>query len=332
MTASRLSRRNLFGLGLGRLVSERLDALDRAEAGPEASAESDESERSRRKDATRRAWEEGDPDPLFSRLEPAAACVLEVCAAQPAQHLLDVGAGDGNLALAAAREGARVTASDLSPVLVERGRERARASGLDVEWGVADVEALPYADESFDCVASNFGVIYADDPRRAAAELERVVRPGGIVAITAWSSSGVMARVLRLAAEREGATGAGAHPERWGRYEPASLHFSRFDDFEMLDVMLRMEFDGEEEMWTLFSRPPGPLAGALRAGADPDELREELLGLVAGHRRESTAGLSLDIGYSVVVGRRQVGAAPAPQEETGEAEKVSEGGRPSIGS
>lgn len=243
-----------------------MGALDLSGAGSEAPGEPDTDRPARRKDAARKAWGEGDPSALSAWVEPAAAHLLEVCGVARGQRLLDVAAGDGNLALAAVQAGAEVTAADFSPVLVERGRERTRASGADVEWNVADVEALPYADESFDCVASNFGVIYADDSRRAVAELERVVRPGGTVALTAWASSGLMARVLRLAVEREGAASPGAKPERWGRYETAFLHFSRFDDFEMLDATLRMEFDSREEMWSLVSSPPGPLAGALRAG------------------------------------------------------------------
>ncbi len=322
MTASRLSRRSLFGLGLGRLVSERLDALDRAGAGFGAPGVSGKDERSRRKEAARHAWGEGDPRPLFGRLEPAAARLLEACAVGPGQRLLDVGAGDGNLALAGARAGVEVTASDLSPVLVERGRERSRASGFDLEWHVADVEALPFADESFDCVASNFGVIHTDDPRQAVAELKRVVRPGGTVALTAWASSGLMSQVLRLAAARGDAPNPRAKPERWGRYETAFLHFSPFDDFEMLDATLRMEFDSAEEMWELFSNPPGPLAGALRAGADAGELREEFLGLVAGQCCESTAGVALEVAYSVVLGGRQVAAALAPQATIHQTEEV----------
>lgn len=312
MTASNLSRRNLFGLGLGRLVEERLRALDLSEAGPEAAAETDTEARAGRKEAMRRAWGEGDARPLMALLEPAAEHLVELCGVEPGQRLLDVGAGDGSLALAAARAGAKVAAGDLSAVLVERGRERTRASGVDVEWDVADVEALPYADESFDHVASNFGVIYADDPRRAVAELERVVRPGGTVALTAWASSGAMGRVLRLAAERDGSAGSGVRPERWGRYETALLHFSRFTEFQMLDATLRMEFDSEPEMWALFSSAPGPLAGALRAGADAGDLREQLLAAVAGQLRETTAGVALDVAYSVAIGRRQVAAATGP--------------------
>jgi len=305
MTTSRLSRRNLFGLGLGRLMEERLGALDLSGPDSEAPAQADINGSARRKEAARKAWGEGDPRALSARLEPAASHLLEVCGVARGQRLLDVGAGDGNLALAAARAGAEVAAGDLSPVLVERGRRRTRGSGLEVEWSVADVEALPYSDESFDCVASNFGVIYADDPRRAVAELDRVVRPGGTVALTAWASSGLMGRVLRMAAERDGSAGQGARPERWGRYETAVLHFSRFEDFEMLDATLRMQFDSAAEMWELFSAPPGPLTGALRAGADAGDLREEFLRLVVGERCESTDGVALELDYSVVRGRSQ---------------------------
>jgi SAM-dependent methyltransferase len=219
--------------------------------------------------------------------------------------VLDVAAGDGNLALAAARAGAEVVAGDLNPASVERGKERARMAGLEIDWGVADAEALPYADASFDLVASNFGVIHAEDPRGVMDELERVVRPEGVVGITAWTSSGPMARILRLAAEREGAARAGARPERWGRYETAFLHFSRFDEFEMLDATLSVTFADEDELWAVLSDPPGPLARVIATGSGADDVRRHVVELLAGHRRELTSGLRLDLPYVILLGRRQ---------------------------
>jgi ubiquinone/menaquinone biosynthesis C-methylase UbiE len=89
----------------------------------------------------------------------------------PGQEVLDVAAGDGNFAIACAREGASVVASDLSPGMVQRGRERSEREGYDIEWVEADVEALPFEDGRFDCVGSVFGAMIAPRPRVTAEEL-----------------------------------------------------------------------------------------------------------------------------------------------------------------
>jgi SAM-dependent methyltransferase len=109
-----------------------------------------------------------------------------------------VAAGDGNFALVCAREGASVVASDLSPGMVERGRTRAQAEGYDIEWLEADAEALPFDDASFDCVGSVFGAMIAPRPRVMAEELFRVVRPGGTVGMTAWTTQGFTAELFAL--------------------------------------------------------------------------------------------------------------------------------------
>ena len=93
--------------------------------------------------------------------------------------MLDVAAGSGNAALPAARTGATVVASDLTPELLDRGRELATAEGLDLTWEVGDAEALPYGDGSFDAVISCVGVMFAPFHQAAADELVRVTRPAG---------------------------------------------------------------------------------------------------------------------------------------------------------
>lgn len=133
---------------------------------------------------------------LSAVLEPAAEALVDAAGVGPQHAVLDVAAGDGNAAIAAARRGARVVATDLSPAQVERGRARTAALGLDVGWRSADAESLPFADDAFDRVVSSFGAVAAPDAARTAAELCRVCRPGGSVALTAWPPDSFMGRLV----------------------------------------------------------------------------------------------------------------------------------------
>src|SRR5215213_7477356 len=124
-------------------------------------------------------WGLGDYAALSVALRPAAEALAEACAVSAGQEVLDVAAGDGNFAIACAREGASVVASDISPGMVARGRARAEAEG-------------------FDCVGSVFGAMMAPRPRVVAEELFRVVRPGGTVGMTAWTKQGYTAELFAL--------------------------------------------------------------------------------------------------------------------------------------
>ena len=139
------------------------------------------------KQRQRAVWGEGEYRDLSRLLEPVAAALCDACAVSAGQEVLDVAAGDGNFALAAAREGAAVVASDLSPGMVERGRARSAEEGFDIEWLEADAEEMPFEDARFDCVGSVFGAMIAPRPELVARELFRVVRPGGTVGMTAWT-------------------------------------------------------------------------------------------------------------------------------------------------
>jgi ubiquinone/menaquinone biosynthesis C-methylase UbiE len=131
----------------------------------------------------------GDPLLLARRQEPIAVALVEAAAPTPEDVVLDVGAGTGSAALAAARRGARVTASDLTPRQVELGRARTAEAGLDIAWAEADVEQLPFPDASFTKVVSSFGMVFAPRPAVAARELLRVTRPGGLIAYTMHTRS-----------------------------------------------------------------------------------------------------------------------------------------------
>ena len=115
-----------------------------------------------------------------------------------ADRVLDVAAGNGNASLAAARHFADVTSTDYVPALLEQGRLRAEADQLPMTFQVADAEALPFDDASFDVVLSTFGVMFAPDQERAAAELVRVARRGGRIGLASWTPEGFIGQLFDL--------------------------------------------------------------------------------------------------------------------------------------
>jgi SAM-dependent methyltransferase len=154
------------------------------------------------KAAQRELYAAGEYWALSHVLFPAAEAVVDATAVGRGARVLDVAAGDGNSALVAAERGAEVVAVDLSPVQAERGRRRSEAAGAQVEWHVADAEALPFGDAAFTHVVSVFGVVFAPRPDVAVAELFRVCAPDGVVALTAWVDGGLMAEATESVRRR----------------------------------------------------------------------------------------------------------------------------------
>ena len=193
------------------------------------------------------------------------------------------------LARAAARAGAHVTAVDVSEQRVERGRLLCRQENLDVAWLVAPLTAMPVDDAAFDGVMSLFGASYAREPRVMAAQLTRVVRPGGTIAFTAWT--GFMAAVLRAAAPRT------AQPERWARYETAYRHFFDFPDLDVRDAGTRWRFADVEKAADEFSGAGGDVGRQPRVLA---KLRELLL----AHGDSTADGFAVEAAYALIFARR----------------------------
>jgi SAM-dependent methyltransferase len=143
-------------------------------------------------------WASGDFAVVGTTLQIVGEMLAEAADVCAGERVLDVAAGNGNATLAAARRYADVTSTDYVPELLEKGRRRAEAEGLVVEFEVADAEALPYDIASFDVVLSTFGVMFTPDHARAAREMLRVVRPGGRIAMANWTPEGFIGRLFKI--------------------------------------------------------------------------------------------------------------------------------------
>lgn len=143
-------------------------------------------------------WASGDYAVLGTTLQIVGELLCEGVDLRARERVLDAAAGNGNATLAAARRFAVVTSADYVPALLDQGRRRAEAERLDVTFEVADVEALPYPDASFDVVLSTFGVMFTADQEQAARELMRVCRPGGRIGLASWTPGGFIGQLFRI--------------------------------------------------------------------------------------------------------------------------------------
>ena len=142
-------------------------------------------------------WASGDFAVIGVTLQIVGESLAEAADIRANERVLDVAAGNGNATLAAARRFAKVTSSDYVPALLEKGRRRAEAEGLQVEFREADAENLPFPDASFDVAISTFGVMFAPDHTRCASEMLRVVRDGGRIALANWTPEGFVGQLFK---------------------------------------------------------------------------------------------------------------------------------------
>lgn len=161
-------------------------------------------------------WASGDYANIGTRLQIVGESLAEAVDLRAGEHVLDVAAGNGNATLAAARRFAHVVSTDYVPDLLEKGAERARANGLDVQFQTADAEALPFADGSFDVALSTFGVMFTPEHARAARELRRVVRSRGRIGMANWTPEGFLGDLFRVIAKHVPPPAGLQSPMLWG--------------------------------------------------------------------------------------------------------------------
>jgi ubiquinone/menaquinone biosynthesis C-methylase UbiE len=260
------------------------------------------------KDAMRWMWSLGDYGAVAAHLEPHAIELAQRSRLQAGSEVLDVAAGNGNFAIAAARLGATVVATDLTPAMVQMGEARSRSLGLPIEWREADAEHLPFPDERFDVVASVFGAMFAPDPERVAAELFRVARRGGLVAMANYGPKGFLGRFTEILAERAPAPPQGMHsPFEWGITDEVHQRFKGLtSSIEIYPQALTFEFDSLDEGWEFWERSNPPLKALLSMLNEEQtaSLREEGKKLMTELNQVSGGGLTLESDYLQVLARK----------------------------
>ena len=243
------------------------------------SADSANSADSELKARHRAMWASGDyPSMVETFLLPLGPTLVEACGIGPGMSVLDVAAGTGNASIPAAKAGANVTASDLTPELFDAGRARAEAEGAQLEWAEADAENLPFDDESFDVVMSSIGAMFAPHHQEVADEMVRVCRPGGTIGMLNWTPEGMIGALFKTMGPFAPPPPPGAQPPPlWGGEEHVKELFGdrvefRTLDREMLDITA---FEHPRDYGEHFKAKYGPTIAA-RNNASRDGRESEL--------------------------------------------------------
>ena len=263
------------------------------------------------KDAHRRMWALGDYHRFAtSTVWQLGPVLVDACGISAGQRVLDVAAGTGNVAIRAAKAGATVVASDLTPDHFEAGRRAAAAEGVTLEWREADAEALPFDDHEFDVVTSCFGAMFAPNHRAVANELLRVCRPGGTIGMVNFTPDGVAGDFFDVLGRYAPSPPTGALPPvLWGREEHVRQLFGgQLASLEMTRRRYVETAPSARDYCELFRQTFGPMI-AIRAGlADrPErlaELDDDFMKFVTRSNR-GTDRVEIPYDYLLVVARKR---------------------------
>src|SRR5215468_3862663 len=268
------------------------------------------------KNRLKMTWMAGDYD-LFSRfMERDAEVFFRRLGVAPGTRLLDVGCGAGQLALIAARAGVQVVGCDIAVNWLEKARSRAAAEGLEITFEEGDAESLPYADAQFDVVTSLIGAMFAPRPDRVAAELTRVCRPGGIIAMANWTPGGFVGQMFKTISKHIAPSGMPA-PVLWG--DEATVRDRLHQGIAELKFALRVyHFDypfPPDEVVEFYRTNYGPMSRQFESlDADGQEkLRSELVGLWSAHNQAVDGATRVDAEYLEVIATHDSGSLGEPK-------------------
>ena len=251
------------------------------------------------------AWASGDYAVVGNALQIAAEELCETMNLYQDARVLDVAVGNGHASMAAARRWCDVTSTDCAPDLANRGRQRSEAENLGVRFVDGDAEDLPFADQTFDGVVSTFGAMFAADQERAASEMIRVCRRGGVVGLTNWTPDGFIGQLFKLV-DRHAATAGGA-PFLWGTEDRLAELFGVYGRVEVAPKNAVFRYRSPADWVEKFRTGYVPLLKAFtKLDADRQRaLTGELLELVTRFNRAPDKTMVVDAEYlEVVVTRR----------------------------
>jgi SAM-dependent methyltransferase len=255
----------------------------------------------------RTVWSGGNWDAVSELISDTGPKLLDRLGDLEGRDLLDVGTGSGGtVAIPAAQRGARVVGSDITPEWFDAARHRAEAAGVEVEWVEANVEALPFEDESFDVVTSTFGHMFAPRHAVAAAEMSRVLRPGGVIATTTWIPRGYGGAMFGLIAEFMPKPPDFVQPPTlWGVEEHAREIYERHGlELEFDEDSVVLHWEDADDFATFFEGSFGPMVAARAVlGERWAELDERFRGLVREHDTGGD-GIELTQDYLLTLARK----------------------------
>jgi ubiquinone/menaquinone biosynthesis C-methylase UbiE len=254
------------------------------------------------------AWSSGDYATVGTTLQIVGETLCEALDLRAGQKVLDVAAGNGNVTLAAARRWCEVVSTDYVPALLERGRERAAAERLAIEFREADAEALPFADASFDAVVSTFGVMFTADQDKAAAELVRVCKPGGKIGLANWTPDGFIGQLFKTIGKYMPPPAGVKSPALWGTGARITNFFgaqASSIQLEQRDFVFR--YRSAQHWLDVFKSYYGPLLKTFGA-LDPETrtaLTDDLFELIKRFNRSGDKTMVVPSEYLEVVVIRQ---------------------------
>jgi SAM-dependent methyltransferase len=254
-----------------------------------------------------KTWASGDYGAVAALIHSIAEELVQAADLSAGARVLDVAAGTGNAAIAAARCGCRVTATDYVPELLDRGRERAGAEHLPVTFEVADAENLPYADGSYHAVISVVGAMFAPDQERAAAEMARVCRPGGTIAMANWTPDGFIGEMFRTVGRRVPPPPGIRGPVEWGSADRVrELFGDRVRDLRAEPRTFVFRFESPNGFADYFREHYGPTVKAFEAlGPDGGKLLyDDLVDLASRHNVATDGTAKIPSAYLRVVAVR----------------------------